>query len=471
MRLAFIIMVTALMLSVAAAQDRKPNVLLICIDDLRPELNCFGKSYIRSPNLDELAARGRAFHQHFVNAPSCGPSRFTLLTGRYGPSDNGALFKRAGALNKNPTAYPASMPEWFRQHGYTTVSIGKVSHHPGGYGGKNWADTTKVEMPGAWDRQLEPCGPWQHPEGAMHGLANGEIRVKAGEMDVFQATEGGDEIYPDGIMIPEAINQLEELAKDEKPFFYAVGIIRPHLPFGAPKKYLDLYNGVQLPPIPHAEKPSGKTTWHKSGEFMKYNRWGKNPNDDAAFADDVRRHYAACVSYADALVGRLIATMKELKLDDNTIIVVWGDHGWHLGEHAIWGKHSLFEESLHSPLIIVSPKQKAPGTPTKAVVETTDIFPTLCDLTGIPKMDSHHGQSLVPQLEDPNAAVHPALGYYGKASTIRGDRYRLIAHSDGTHELYDLTDASGKNIADANAAIVAELEKALKERLEVRSSK
>ena len=177
---------------------QKPNVLLICVDDLRPELKSFGADYISSPNIDALAAKGVAFQNHFVNAPSCGPSRYTLLTGQYGHYGNNALFLRAKKIKNGKEEIKQSMPEWFKAHGYTTVSVGKVSHHPGGRGGKNWNDITKIEMPNAWDRHLMPVAEWQHPRGMMHGLANGEIRVTRGGMDVFQTVEGDDNIYPDG---------------------------------------------------------------------------------------------------------------------------------------------------------------------------------------------------------------------------------------------------------------------------------
>ena len=261
----------------------KPNVLLLCIDDLRPELKCFGADYIHSPNIDRLAEQGRSFLRHYVNAPSCGPSRFTLLTGRYGPYGNNAIFKRAETMGKNPGTVFPSMPEWFRAHGYTTVSVGKVSHHPGGRGGKDWNDPNEIEMPGAWDRHLMPVGAWEHPRGAMHGLANGEIRIKSGDMDVFQSSEGPDEIYPDGLIVNEGWRSSSKLAADEKPFFLAVGVIRPHLPFGAPAEYMKPYKGIEMPDVPHPEKPQGKTTWHNSGEFMRYNRWGKDPREDEAF--------------------------------------------------------------------------------------------------------------------------------------------------------------------------------------------
>ncbi|HIG80732.1 MAG TPA: iduronate-2-sulfatase, partial [Verrucomicrobiales bacterium] len=339
----FLLAMLCPLMSTANDVKKRPNVLLICIDDLRPELKCFGVDYIHSPNIDGLAARGRAFHRHYVQAPTCGASRYTLLTGRYGPASNGALFQNFSKIKGT------SFPGWFRKHGYATVSVGKVSHHPGGRGGADWDDAAQPEMPGAWDRHLLPAGSWQHPRGAMHGLANGEIRKNAKDMDIFQAFDGPDTAYPDGLITNEALKQMDGLAKGGKPFFLAVGIIRPHLPFGAPAKYLKHYRDAKLPATLHPQKPTGKTTWHGSGEFMKYNRWKRNPTTDAAFAIEVRKHYAACVSYADAMVGRLLAQLDALKLRDNTIIVLWGDHGWHLGEHAIWGKHALFEESLRSP--------------------------------------------------------------------------------------------------------------------------
>jgi iduronate 2-sulfatase len=451
-----------------AGAAKKPNVLLLCIDDLRPELACFGKSYIKSPNIDSLAARGRAFHRHYVQAPTCGASRYALLTGTYGPSGNGALFARGAQLSKNAKAFPPSFPAWFRQNGYTTVSVGKVSHHPGGRGGKDWDQDSIPEMPLSWNRHLLPAGPWQHPRGSMHGLANGEIRSDASKMDCFQAVEGPDSIYPDGLITDEALKQLDQLTKadDAKPFFLAVGIIRPHLPFGAPKKYLDLYEGVELPPIPHPTKPEGQTTWHRSGEFMKYNRWNRNPNDDADFATEVRRHYAACVSYADAQVGRVLKRLKATGEADNTIVVLWGDHGWHLGEHAIWGKHSLFEESLHSPLIISYPDMPKAGEHSNSMVETIDVFPSVCEIAGLPKPDFVDGVSLQPLINEPTTAGHSAIAY-ARARTIRTETHRLVAHKDGHYELYDHGTADGetRNVAAEHPKVVKALLSELNERL------
>ena len=164
----------------------KPNILLLCVDDLRPELHSFGAKYIKSPNIDRLANVGRPFHKHFVQAPTCGASRFTLLTGKYGPSHNDALFLRSKNL-KRP-----SLPAWFRQNGYTSVSVGKVSHHPGGRGGEDWDEDGNLEMPESWNRCLLPTGPWQHPRGVMHGFANGEIRTNAKDIEIYQSVYGKD---------------------------------------------------------------------------------------------------------------------------------------------------------------------------------------------------------------------------------------------------------------------------------------
>lgn len=458
--------ITILTCVVLDCTAQHPNVLLICVDDLRPELKSFGVDYIHSPNIDQLAATGRAFHRHYVQAPTCGASRFAMLTGLYGPTGNHAIFERAEKIKSQPGSTQPSMPEWFRQNGYTTVSVGKVSHHPGGWGGENWDDQTRIEMPGAWDQQLMPCGPWKHPRGAMHGLANGEIRPGSSDtnnkMNALQSAVGEDTIYNDGLIADEGAEQLSKLTAEDKPFFLAIGLIKPHLPLGAPAKYMEPYRTAPLPSIPHPTRPDWRTTWHKSGEFFsQYNHNGKDPREDSVYADAVRRHYAACVTYADKHVGDILATLKESGRDKDTIVVLWGDHGWNLGEHAIWGKHSLFEESLRSPLIIRTPDLPAPGQKSDAVVETVDIFPTLCELAKLPAPDFVHGMSLAPQLADLDALGHEAYSYQGKAGTIRTDSHRMTLHNDGYIELYDHLSAEKetKNMADQHPELCEQLQK------------
>jgi iduronate 2-sulfatase len=301
----------------------------------------------------------------------------------------------------------------------------------------------------------------------MHGLANGEIRVTAGKMDVFQSAEGDDSIYPDGLIVEEGLKQMQQLAAADKPFFLAVGIIKPHLPFGAPAKYMRYYENAELPPVPHPGKPKGKTTWHGSGEFMKYNRWGKDPRKDDAFSLEVRKHYAACVSYADAQVGKLLAELEKLKLGEKTVVVLWGDHGWHLGEHSIWGKHSLFEESLRSPLVISYPGMANPGAKTDAVVASLDVFPTVCELAKLPVPGFVQGRSLLPMLKDPKTAGHVAIGYKGGARTIRDDRWRMVKHNNGHVELYDHASDEKEtvNVSDKHHGVVEKLAALLDARL------
>lgn len=451
-----------LLISTAFLQADKPNVLFICVDDLRPEVASFGADYIHSPHMDRLATEGRPFDRHYVQAPTCGASRYALLTGQYGPAGNDALMQRADAIRAGTETIPPSLPAWFRSRNYTTVAIGKVSHYPGGRAGKDWNDPEKMEMPDAWDESLMPTGAWQHPLGAMHGLANGEIRKTAGDMDVYQAYDGDDMSYPDGLIRQSAVEKLAELAGQDQPFFLAVGFIRPHLPFGAPKKYLDLYAEKDLPPIPYPGKPEGKTTWHGSGEFMKYHRWDRDPRQDTEFAEEVRRHYAASVSYIDAQIGYLLEELNRTGLDENTIIILWGDHGWHLGEHAIWGKHSLFEESLRAPLIIHLPGGvPQPGEMSQSIVETIDLYPTLCELAGLEKPSGIDGTSLVPQIQNPNVSGGFAISYHlGAKATVIQDSFRLIAHGKVNHyELYDHASPARetRNSATQNPEKVQEL--------------
>lgn len=462
-------MLMGLMIFTVSAFAAKPNVLLICVDDLRPELKSFGAEYVHSPAMDSLAASGRAFKHHYVQAPTCGASRYALLTGKYGTSpklrSNDALMSVSAQADNEPF----SLPRQFRTHGYRTVAIGKISHYPGGLGGKDWADPTKEEMPGSWDLNLMPTGPWKTPQKAMHGLSDGAPRV-SGACPVNQHKEGDDFRYHDAWIGRDAVAQLSELAAKDEPFFFAVGLIKPHLPFACPKSYLDIYKDVKLPPIPHPNKPEGLSTWHGSGEFFG-NYVSGDPRTDPACADEMWKSYAACVSYADAQVAKLLEKLDELKLTENTIVVLWGDHGWHLGEHGVWGKHTLFEESLRSPLVIRYPGMEKSGTASDAIVETVDIYPTLCELAGIPVPAGLSGKSLKAQLSNPAAEGDVAMAFSPQADTIRTAQYRLIRHlgkkaGEPAVELYDHTSAEGetKNLAESKPEVVRKLSALMDER-------
>ena len=449
----------------APAADR-PNVLFIAIDDLRTDLGSLGVSYAQSPQLDAFAKSGRLFSHHFVQVPTCGASRCALLRGCY--PDQPAHVGNGAIASTQYEWGSRSLPAVFRAGGYRTLALGKITHHPGGLTGKHWAEG-REELPGAWDRCWIPQSPWEHAEGMMHGYANGVAR-RPGKSPPLEAFDGGDEAYPDAWVAAEATKTLEELSQQKTPWFFAVGFFKPHLPFAAPKKWHDL----QVAKIPDlaldvAAKPTWPSTWHASGEFRGNYGHGAASNDpdkNPEYARELRRAYAACVSYSDAQVGKVLDALRDLKLDENTIVVVWSDHGFLLGEHAIWGKHCLYERALRSPLIIRSPGMQQAGVTSDAIVETVDLFPTLIDLCELPAPQGLDGRSLRPQLIAPHAkSLKPALGFWsGGQRAIRSEKWRLISkpgkdESASQFELFDmvLDPEETRNCASEHSEVVSEL--------------
>jgi iduronate 2-sulfatase len=442
--------------------DTKPNVLFISIDDLRNDLGALGAAHAKTPHLDQFAETARPFSHHYVHVPTCGASRLALLRG----------MRPSKPIHTNNNGIKATSSEWsqrslpamFRNQGYQTLALGKISHYPGGLTGKNWA-IPPVELPDSWDRQWIPEGPWPHPQAIMHGYANGKGR-EWGKSQTIEAFDGPDETYPDAWVARDAVATLGELAKSEKPWFFAVGFFKPHLPFAAPKRYFDLHAaGVpDLDPAIAAKRPWA-SDWHNSGEFRNnYQHPGdRDPATHPDYARELRQAYAACTSYADAQVGRVLDALRELQLDDNTIVVVWSDHGFLLGEHAIWGKHCLYEHALRCPLIIRKPGMKQPGAISTAMVETVDVFPTLADLCGLAAPDGLDGLSLRPMLDDPaTPTAKPAIshGSHGGTRTIRDDRWRLIVDAAGGRaELFDNQTDPGetKNLAAEHPDVVRDL--------------
>ena len=459
-----------LLLAGMAGAAERPNVLFIAVDDLRPWLGCYDPKLAVSPNIDRLAKEGRRFSRHYVQVPTCGASRCALMFGRY----PGRLPGDAGneAIQKTAARQPLpALPALFRQQGYRTVSVGKITHYPGGRGGKGWADGPE-ELPGAWDESLMPGGTWKTPEGAMHGYANGMTRQQAGKdpakKPVSQSVAGDDRTYPDGWTADEAVKRLTDLAAGDQPFFFAAGFIKPHLPFAAPESFFKATSEITAPVPRAAEKPAFPTTWHGSGEFRQYALNEGDPFREPSSAEAYRRAYLACVRYTDAQVGKLLAALEASPAAKTTIVVLWGDHGFLLGEHAIWGKHCLFEEALHSPLIIRVPGQKKPGEAAEAIVETVDLYPTLAALAGLPISKELDGRSLVPQLEDPAAASDgQAAGFWQGSATLRTDRHRLILSGKdrATVELYDHREdpAETVNVAQSQAGRIAGLRKQLEQ--------
>ena len=444
----------------------RPNVLFIAIDDLRTDLGALDVAYAKSPELDAFARSARVFSHHYVQVPTCGASRCSLLRGRY---PNKPAHIGNGAIASTHDDWMAhSLPAVFRTNGYRTLALGKISHHPGGLTGRNWAEGPE-ELPGAWDRCWIPKGPWQHAEAMMHGYANGVAR-QAGKSPPIEAVDTADEAYPDAWVAAEATATLKELAQQDQPWFFAVGFFKPHLPFSAPKKWHDLHS-AGLPDLnaAAAAKPNWLSTWHTSSEFRgNYGHaGGRDPDKDAEYARQLRRAYAACVSYVDAQVGRVLDALHELKLDENTIVVVWSDHGFMLGEHAIWGKHCLYERALRAPLLIRHPNIKQPSRVSDAIVESVDVFPTLVDLCQLPSPPELDGRSLLPQLMDPKEkSSKPALGFWsGGQRTVRTERWRLITKIENESQVpqfelfdYQTDPEETRNHASDNPEIVAELQ-------------
>lgn len=463
----------ALMLCLASSADAaapKYNVLFIAVDDLRPQLGCYGHEEMVTPALDKLAREGRRFNHHYVQVPTCGASRCALLTGQYPATpaayENGAF----SALDRTAGAAPVSLPALFRQHGYKTVSIGKITHEPDGR-----RRDGEPELPYAWDEVGMPHGEWKDAWAAFFGYADGTTRV-VGQTPATERADVPDTAYADGLIANAAVAKLDEL-KDTR-FFLAVGFIKPHLPFNAPSRYWDLYDAATIPAPPNPEPPANvdpAISLHGSREMRgNYGGLSRKGPVTPEEASHLRHAYRACVSYVDAQIGRVLAELDRLGLSESTIVVVWGDHGWHLGEHGVWGKHTLHEVALRSPLIVRLPQMHAPGIPAEGLVESVDIFPTLAELCGLPIPDELLGESFSQLLGDPQATGKQAVyGFWrnGRGHSIRTPRYRLTqwtAAEDTSNvvqsELYDHENDPNEtvNVAGAHPEVVELLSQRLR---------
>ncbi len=434
------------------------NVLLLCVDDLRPELGCFGRTHMVTPHIDRLAQEGRLFTRHYVQVPTCGASRYALLTGRR-PDTVKSLsnwaFDQLRSKEKNQSlapGAPTTLPRHFKLNGYQTICIGKVSHQPDGlnYLKEKEEGAGDPEVPAAWDKVVRASGRWKSGWNAFFGYQDGSARERGQSPATERSLEkNGD--YPDDLIAQAAIQELKSLKKkSKKPFFLAVGFYKPHLPFTAPDEYWKLYDSKKLPEIEVPDVPLGsdpKITLHSSSEVLK--NYGQHPPkgiQDSEYVQKLRQAYFACVSYVDDQIGRVLSELKKQKLDRNTIVVLWGDHGWHLGEQAVFGKHTLFERSLHSPLIIRVPGMKQPGVGTREIVESVDVFPTLNELCQLPKIQQLSGKSLVSKLDEPlGISAAMARGYFRRGNrvgyTLRSDGFRVTHWYRGreliSQELYD----------------------------------
>ncbi len=424
---------------IASEQARRPNVLFIAVDDLRPELYCYGKRHIHSPHIDRLADAGVLFERAYCMVPTCGASRASLLTG-IRPARKRFVNWLAWAEKDAPGA--TTFNTQFRTNGYTTISLGKVFHHPED-NAAGWSEP-------AWRPKNVPW--YRRPENhELHARLQQQGKGKRGP--AWESADVPDDAYADGVLAQRAIAELRRLKGKEAPFFLAVGFFKPHLPFVAPKKYWDMYDrdAIQLPDNYFVPKDAPQESIHASGELRAYAGIpAKGPVSDETARSLIHGYYA-CVSYTDAQIGKLLAELDRLELADNTIVVLWGDHGWNLGEHTLWCKHSCYETSMQIPLIVRAPGIKG-GQRRSALIESIDLYPTLCELAALPLPAHLQGRSFAALLSNPDAPWKSAVvGRYRNGDTIRTDAFRYTEYAGAkgkptSRMLYDHADDPRENV-------------------------
>jgi choline-sulfatase len=443
----------------SAAETKPLNVLFIAVDDLRPEVNASGNNVIKTPNLDRIAARGTTFDRAYCQQAVCSPSRSSLMTGRRPDAT------RVWDLETHfRTALPeaVTVAQYFKNHGYHSQGMGKIFH-----GGFDDAPSWSV----AWQTPKAP----QYANDENQKLQASNIDKKGrGRGPAYESGDVPDDTYTDGKTARLAAQTLAELKQKGKPFFLAVGMAKPHLPFVSPKKYWDLYDPAKIYVPAFQKLPAGAPGFvgHTNGELSSYAGMPKDGIVDAATARTLRHGYYAAISYMDAQVGIVLDALEKEGLADSTVIVLWGDHGWQLGEHGLWHKHTNFEVSARAPLLISMPGQKAAGRKSASLAEFIDIYPTLADACGLPKPKDVEGVSLRPVLDDASAQVRPvAISQYprndaGKSLmgySIRDDRWRLTLWRDRKDntihatELYDETNDPHETVNVATKAEHAEV--------------
>lgn len=481
-----IIFVPLLMLSLSSVSAaERPNILLILVDDLKPALGCYGDPVARTPNIDSLAARGMRFDLAYCNQAVCAPSRFTLMLGSHSTSTG--LYGLGSQLRQIvPDA--VTLPQYFAQHGgYRTESLGKVFH----IGHGNHGDPRSFSVPHFHDKVIEYLEPASTEGGKLTReeayFTNQQLdRIKSLPRGAaYESPDVADIKYADGRVAAETIQRLKAAQQRRKqegtPFFIVAGFARPHLPFSAPQKYWDLYDPSQLRLPQFEELPANAppVAGKRGGEITNYSPVPVERN--AKFSEELKRKlihgYYASTSFVDAQIGKVLDELNRLGLAENTIVVLWGDHGFHLGDLGIWTKHTNYEQANRIPLLIAAPGVTVPGSSTKQPAESVDLFPTLVELAGLPAPEVPQpidGVSLVPVLKNPEARVRDhAYHAYPKQKlgrAIRTERYRLVDwrpyDNPSTPAVYELYDYETDPLETRNlAADQPEIVETLKQKL------
>ena len=444
-------------------KKQKPNILFIAIDDLRPELGCYGKKMIKSPNIDDLASEGVVFMHHYVQVPTCGASRYAMLTGLL-PDDRVALSNQACVKKltyKPESEKPETFIHYLKQNGYYTVGIGKISHYPDGYVYGYLEPKSNVrELPYSWDEMLFNPGKWGTAHNAFFGYSDGTNRNELNNMvKPYEKGNVNDTGYVDGLTAELAILKLQELKNRKQPFFLGVGFFKPHLPFNSPEKYWNMYNENEIPlaPVRYIPENVSPLSLHNSAEFNHY-KLGEEKASlkgpvSKSYEKKLRHAYFACVSYVDAQVGKVLDELKRLGLDKNTIVIVWGDHGWHLGDQLVWGKHTVFEKALRSTLIIKTPGEGLHGVKNNNIVSEIDIYPTICELCNLPVPDDVEGKSFARLLKkNINNWDNTAFSYYRNGISMRTQDFRFTVYFRNHKKVYELYDHRNTEIEAVNVA-------------------
>lgn len=466
----------------AFAEAERPNILFIAVDDLRPELGCYGETAIKSPNIDRLASTGVVFERAYCQLAVCNPSRVSIMTGLR--PDSTKVWDLVTRFRETiPDA--VTLPQHFMMHGYHAVSFGKIFHNP-------WPDNDSWSEPHAWPKKSSL---WSDEAKKRHSDYRTQMRAEGKPERLIsrirpQATEivdTPDHEHIDGAIAEQALAAMKRLARQDKPFFLATGFVRPHLPFVVPRKYWELYQADAIPVagnpfLPRHSPPFSMNTMYELRDYLDF-AGTPSPREGSLSEAQQRRlkhGYYASVSLIDALVGRLLRELETQGLSDNTIVVLWGDHGWKLGEHNSWCKQTNYEIDARVPLIIRLPGASANGRTSRALVELVDVYPTLCALAGLPVEKQLEGRSLAPLLSNPEQKWKPAtfsqfrrqdgrtplMGY-----SMRTDQFRYIEWRNRRSreivatELYDhSTDpAENANIArdPANGELLKKLSRQL----------
>lgn len=438
-KLFLIIACSCAMLNDGWLQAEQPNVLFIAVDDLRTALGCYGDPLVQSPNIDRLASQSRIFQRAYCMQAVCGPSRTALLTGRL-PDETRVWHNR----NLFRDTYPdlVTLPQLFKNNGYQAIGLGKI-----------FSGSQRELDPQSWNKEILKERGWKN-----YLLRDDAEEGKGVSMEAADVPDDG---YADGKLANLATDYLRQLKNAGQPFFLAVGFFKPHLPFNAPKKYWDLYDPkiFELADDGQRVMDVSQHAHHSHAELGGYEDMPKDEHLDAATTCKLRHGYYACISYADAQIGKLLNELDRLGLSENTIVVLWGDHGYSLGEKDRWCKGANFERDTRVPLIIRIPQLKQPSASSNALIELVDLYPTLATLAKLPQPAGLQGRSLMPNLEDPQAPGRDAvlsqfarpfkqttpefMGYSLRTDTHRYTRW--ISWSDRqivAEELYDYSDKS-----------------------------